>query len=170
MPASGVIPALDELAFERGEDALGHGVVEAVASRPRRGRPAHPTTPLARRPGRCMASPCRNDGQLPPDGAVPAPCSEPGAPNRCEDDTPSPSPPPPCRMPRNGLWQSEDPRLKPGRTRTGQANVDSVTGRPAVRHQVWPQVSQGQAPTRVEPLERSPLIAPIGTRCRPRHT
>ena len=49
MPASAVIPTLDELevtlrascdelAFERGKQALGHRVVEAVAGRPRPGQ------------------------------------------------------------------------------------------------------------------------------------
>ena len=48
---------LQELAFERGEDAFRHGVIEAVAGRPGRGHHSHLPAPLAERRARCTANP-----------------------------------------------------------------------------------------------------------------
>ena len=38
---------VDEFAFERGEEALGHRVVEAIAGRPGRGHHCHLPAPIA---------------------------------------------------------------------------------------------------------------------------
>ncbi len=69
------LSTLEQLAFERGEKALAHGIVEAITDRTHRG--SHTGLPAAvlRRRSTCTVCLGRNDGSPRRAVAAPAPCS-----------------------------------------------------------------------------------------------